>query len=1037
MASVGKFHSHVTFWRAFFKQSIKLYYVALLLLSASKQASATYGEEADRSALLAIKHQINDDLLSWNGSVHHCRWEGITCSLGDTGRVTGLDLQNRKLQGTLSAYIGNITFLTIINLNENAFNGAIPQEIGRLVHLQELSLSNNSFSGEIPKNITRCSELRLLNLIDNKLNGKILSELSSLSKLERLSLARNGFSGNIPSSFGNLSFLSHISLKMNYLEGTIPHNLCFLSRLAIFQVSANNLTGTIPLCFYNNSEIKRFAVAQNEFEGNLPLHFGLGLPNIREIYLGSNNFVGIIPISITNASNLELIDFHGNFFTGSLPRNLGSLQNLTDLNFDKNQLGIGTEGGDNMEFLASLVNCTNLRTIDFEQNFLKGPLPESISNLSIKLTRLNAMGNRISGIIPEDIRNLINIESILLQENSLTGNIPLEIGNLPKLVEINLQGNLFSGQIPLTLGNLTQLTILNLGDNSLSGTIPLTLEHCRNLRVLNLSHNQLLGTIPRQVIGHSSLVNILSLQHNFLTGSFILESGSLSNVVTLDISHNKLSGPIPESLGNCLSLVDLYLDSNFFEGQIPLSMKGLRGLENLDLSHNKLSGGIPEFFESFPLLKLNLSFNQLQGPIPKKGVFENTTAVSVVGNKNLCGGIIQLQLPPCIGTNKRSSFSPKVVIWVTVGSLGLLGLLCLFLVYYRKRLFNTPSEVSTTWLKHLYKVSYVELLIATNGFSATSFVGSGSYGSVYKGNLPEMNKAVAVKVLNLNRQGAFKSFLTECNAMRNIRHRNLLTLITACSSMDYQGNDFKALVFDFMHNGSLEDWLVDKGNLATRKLSFIQRLNIAIDIASALEYLHHHFETPVVHCDLKPSNILLNEDMVAHVADFGIAKIISSTSFDALGSQLSSVSIKGSVGYVAPEYVMSVNVSTQGDVYSYGILLLEMFTRKKPTDDIFVDGLCLHNYVEMALGNHVMQIADPTMLLEETVITFDNLSVDNAKERMQACLASLLRLGVSCSFESAAKRSTMTEVIHELHRIKDYYQFQEVFGDGLARVTVF
>jgi len=157
-----------------------------------------------------------------------------------------------------------------------------------------------------------------------------------------------------------------------------------------------------------------------------------------------------------------------------------------------------------------------------------------------------------------------------------------------------------------------------------------------------------------------------------------------------------------------------------------------------------------------------------------------------------------------------------------------------------------------------------------------------------------------VKVFNLLQKGASKSFVAECVALINIRHRNLVKILTACCSIDIQGNDFKALVYEFMINGSLEEWLHPVHTYKPRNLNLMQRLNIAIDVARVLDYLHNDCEMPIVHCDLKPSNVLLGGDMTAHVSDFGLAKFPSEDPRQLSTGQTSTVGIRGTVGYAAP-----------------------------------------------------------------------------------------------------------------------------------------
>ena len=386
-----------------------------------------------------------------------------------------------------------------------------------------------------------------------------------------------------------------------------------------------------------------------------------------------------------------------------------------------------------------------------------------------------------------------------------------------------------------------------------------------------------------------------------------MEIDKLRSLGALDVSDNMLSGELPNSLGDCQSLEVLHLQGNFFKGLIPPSLQNLRGLRELDLSRNNISGQIPAFFMSLRYLQnLNLSFNQLWGEVPVEGVFKNASATSIVGNTELCGGISELQFPVCksqVSKARGLSCTMKIAVSLVSGLTILIIVMVVFFLLCRKK---RKSVEGSTLENSLLQVSYATLLKATDGFSSTNLIGEGGFGSVYRGIL-DLEKVVAVKVLNMLHRGASKSFMAECEALRSVRHRNLVKIITACSSVDFHGNDFKALVYEFMENGSLEDWLhihpatrIEEGVDAPKSLSLVQRLNIAIDVASALDYLHNHCENPIVHCDLKPSNVLLDIELTGHVSDFGLAKCLIILNDNIAGTQSSSIGIRGSVGYAAP-----------------------------------------------------------------------------------------------------------------------------------------
>lgn len=268
--------------------------------------------------------------------------------------------------------------------------------------------------------------------------------------------------------------------------------------------------------------------------------------------------------------------------------------------------------------------------------------------------------------------------------------------------------------------------------------------------------------------------------------------------------------------------------------------------------------------------------------------------------------------------------------------------------------------------------------------------------------------------------------------MRNVRHRNLVKLLTACSGSDYQRNDFKALVYEFMVNGSLEEWLHPKARESSRSLNFVQRLNIAIDISCALEYLHRGCRTPVVHCDLKPSNVLLDDEMTGHVGDFGLARFFPEATNNLSFNQSSTNGVRGTIGYTAPEYGMGNEVSTSGDVFSYGILLLEMFSGKRPTDEIFEDSLNLHTYMKAALPGKVEEILDPILVQEIKGETSSYMW----KSQVQDCVVSVLEVGIACSAELPSERMDISEVTAELQAIKEELLRSEEMGTHEVQVVL-
>ncbi|KAJ8629209.1 hypothetical protein MRB53_022532 [Persea americana] len=474
--------------------------------------------------------------------------------------------------------------------------------------------------------------------------------------------------------------------------------------------------------------------------------------------------------------------------------------------------------------------------------------------------------NELIGRIPVELGSLSRLRTLYVARNNLTGSIPASFGNLSSLTHFSVRANELEGNIPEELGHIRNLYFFYISSNKLSGTIPPTLYNLSSTHVFCVTQNQLSGSLPPDLgVTLPNLVVFFGGGNRF-TGPVPISLSNASRLERLGLSGNRFAGSIPTNLGRLR-------EGNFFQGASP-SLSALKGMLRMDVSHNNFSGQILDYLEKLRHLQyLNLSSNDFEGKVPQEGIFKSASAISIIGNKKLCGRSPVLLLPKCPsedGKKQSQHFLEKQMIAILIDSV-ICAVLLLFLLYNycirKSKKHPHPHSITHPLEEQLTKISYGDLCKATDGFSSANLIGVGSYESVYKGYLDHIMKIVAVKVLNLQRQGASKSFIVECKALKNIRHRNLLKVLTVYSSIDFKGDDFKALVFAYMANGNLEQALhkcMDEQH-QSKNLTLIQRLNITVDVAFALNYLHTCCEKPIVHCDLKPSNILLDDDINAHV----------------------------------------------------------------------------------------------------------------------------------------------------------------------------
>ncbi|PHT49641.1 hypothetical protein CQW23_09388 [Capsicum baccatum] len=663
---------------------------------------------------------------------------------------------------------------------------------------------------------------------------------------------------------------------------------------------------------------------------------------------------GEIPKEISNLIELEALNLEINRLSGPLPMEIFNIPGMRKISLSYNNLS----GSLPPNMCSILPNIEKLYLNSLTN--LVGTIPHSISNCS-KLTHLELSYNQFTSLIPNSLgylTHLQNLTVLYLYYNPLNGMLPASTGNLStslrKFYGYNCK---IKGRIPKDVGNLSSLLDLVLSGNNLVGSIPTSIGNLRNLQRINLSDNELTGLIGD---------HICKLQH-------------------LDLSVNQFSKEIPREIGGLKTLAYLSLRHNKLEGAIPDSMSNMVGLEFLDLSHNNIFGIIPKSLEKLQNLKyFNVYFNKLNGEIPSGGPFKNFPSQFFIYNEALCGSS-RFSVSPCPPPSKHRSNRKKVLVLFLLLGIALVFVPSIFVflwIRYRrgKRAPQQPDSLASITRE---RISYYELLQATEALSESNLIGSGSFGSVYKGVL-RSGTAIAVKVFNLQLDAAFKSFDTECEVLRNLRHRNLVKVITSCSNLD-----FKAVVLEYIPNGSLEKYLYSHNYF----LDIMQRLSIMIDVPCALEYLHHGCSSPVIYCDLKPSNVLLDQDMVAHLSDFGISKLLGQNESDLYTKTFATL------GYIAPDYGLNGLVSTKCDVYSYGIMLLETFTRRRPNE--FEGDLSLKQWVSYSFLEAVMDVVDVNLVT----------SMGNRFQKELDLVASIMKVALDCCVESPSGRTNMKDVI--------------------------
>uniref|UniRef100_A0A804KV85 non-specific serine/threonine protein kinase n=1 Tax=Musa acuminata subsp. malaccensis TaxID=214687 RepID=A0A804KV85_MUSAM len=940
-----------------------------------------------------------------------------------------LNLSANSFSGDITGCFDECPKLQYFDLSSNQFTGPIWRGFPKL---REFSVSENNLTGDFPSStFTSGCDLEILDLSANKLSGTFPSSIANCSKLTSLNLWGNAFIGAVPSGIGSLSELNALNLGKNSFDRIIPEELLNCSKLVFLDFSKSNFGGDVQEIFGRFTTLDYLILQGNQYTGGIESSGILKLPNLVRLDLSKNSFSGDIPVEITRMRKLKILIFAYNDLSGVIPPEFGSM--------------------------------TGLQLLDLSHNKLTGSIPVEIGNLT-SLLWLMLADNNLTGEIPPEMGNCRSLMWLNLANNRLSGRIPPEIATIGidpfPTFEANrreiLGGIVGSGEclamqrwIPANYPPFNFIYML------------MTRKTCR------VTWERLLkgyGIFP--ICSNSSsrvrtlaISGYLQLSGNRLSGEIPSEIGRMRNLSLITVDNNRLSGHLPPDIGG-QPLAVLNVSDNWLSGAIPEEIGSLQCLWSLDLSRNNLSGELPASLNSlYELNKFNVSYNPLlSGVVPRSGQISTFDGDSFLGDPliSFASSSADGASPPAgSGRSMRWRGRWKVVAFWVFLALCSVFVACGTLFFTLIRLggaraavnpyadqepdpeglllggvkrrsdavgSSTPTMTTTTSLAEaasgcssadgagvrVFRLdrgvertafTYGDIVVATGNFDDGMVVGRGGHGVVYRGVLPD-GRLVAVK--KLQRRGresgeeedeGEREFRAEMEVMAGRCHPNLVALHGWCLA-----RSARLLVYEYMEGGSLEEVIEDWG-----RFGWERRLAAATGVARALAFLHHECMPAVVHRDVKASNVMLDARGRARVTDFGLAR--------AMGPGTSHVStvVAGTVGYVAPEYARTWRATTRGDVYSYGVLAMELATGRRAVDD-----------GEECLVERVRRVAtgEGGQMLAEAA----------GEEEGAAEMLGLLMVGLRCTAEAPGARPDMREVLAMLLKIADRS------GDG-ARET--
>ncbi|KDP47112.1 hypothetical protein JCGZ_03920 [Jatropha curcas] len=906
--------------------------------------------------MINLSRQLNP-VLQWDITLkpEPCSWKGVKCSSDNTS-ITGLFLSGFGVSSGFLSLVCKIESLQSLDLSNNHFS-SVPREFidscGRISGLKVLNFSRNILGGYLPI-FNGFVGLESLDLSFNNLTGNISLQLDGLLELKELNLSYNSFTGSVPVKLGKSMVLEDVKLSANRFRGDIPKEIFNYQNLAFIDLSANNLEGPIPNSIGNLSKLNTLILSANNLTGEIPKTIA-DIPTLYRFAANQNGFLGAIPSGITKY--LTLLDLSYNKLSGSIP----------------------------LDLLSQL----NLKTVDLSYNLLDGSIPRNISQ---NLIRLRLGSNLLSGSIPSSLTSSHKLTYLEMDNNSLTGAIPTQLGSCQGLALLNLAQNNLTGSLPVQLGDISNLQVLKLQLNKLAGEIPLSLSQLHKLSILNISWNSLTGFIPSSISNLQSLSH-LDLQGNNLRGSIPDSIRSMNSLLELQLGENQLGGRIP-TLPAKLQIA-LNLSSNLFQGAIPNTLSQLGDLEILDLSNNKFSGEIPSFLTQLgSLTQLILSNNQLYGVIPE---FKPWVSVSAIGNADLINATRENNSPKF--TNNKKSVAVAVIIAVAAAAV-VVGMIIVVAVSFSRRFLKVNNQESQSGEEipglqviqrnlltpnaiHRSNIDFTRAMEAVA--DPWNIVLKTRFSTYYKATMPS-GASYFVKKLNWSDKifqlGSHDKFDQELEVLGKLSNSNVMTplayVLTVDSAYIFYEHAQKGTLFDVLH-GKVRNAL-DWGS----------RYSIAVGVAQGLTFLHGYTSGPILLLDLSSKNILLKSLKEPLVGDIELYKVI-----DPSKSTGSLSTVAGSVGYIPPEYAYTMRVTMAGNVYSYGVVLLELLTGKPAVSEgLELAKLVLNISGQQDKWDHIL-----------------DFKISRTSPTVRSQMLAILKVAISCVSVSPEARPKMKSVL--------------------------